>query len=264
MISCFAPLISPSETEVDIHFLNSTSRTGIEAEITLVLTEGATVSGFEVDIDHELVQGVVVEREQAQVAFENAVRSSVAGRIAICEHVTGNVYRVRVYPVPKTGRRIRLRFVSLIDNGVCHVPLWFSTPIDTFSCHVITHATTDLKIIAPDISARDSNFKLIGTQAVTRVTNIRLTRGLELQFEPRDGAAVTRAIKPQRASDLIDSSDSSYFDTCHYFIARCHVPQVNEPSEARVHDSKTIGLFWDASRSRAADKSIEFRLVIIS
>jgi len=60
MISCFAPLISPSETEADIHFLNSTSRTGIEAEITLVLTEGATVSGFEVDIDHELVQGVVV------------------------------------------------------------------------------------------------------------------------------------------------------------------------------------------------------------
>ncbi len=251
---------------MDIHFVNSTSRTGVEAEITLVLTEGATVSGFEVDIDSVLVQGVVVEREQAQVAFENAVRSTVAGRIAICEHVTGNVYRIRVYPVPKSGRRIRLRFVSLIDTGVCRVPLSFNAPIDTFSCHVITHneLTQHVTLTAPDIAARDANFKLAGHQAMTRVTNLRMSRGLTLQFDPRDGATVTRAIRPQRASDLTDPDDSTYFDSCHYFIARCHVPQVNEQSMTRVNEPKTIGLFWDASLSRATDKSVEFRSVTIS
>lgn len=249
---------------MDVHFVNSTSRTGVEAEITLVLTEGATVSGFEVDIDHVLVQGVVVEREQAQVAFENAVRSTVAGRIAICEHVTGNVYRIRVYPVPKSGRRIRLRFVSLIDTGLCHVPLAFNTPIDTFSCHVITHSelAQHVTLTAPDIQARDTKFKLTGHQAMTRVTNLRLTRGVTLQFDPRDGAAVSRAVRPQRASDLIDAEDSAYFDNCHYFIARCHVAQVNEQIVTRVNEPKTIGLFWDASLSRAADKSVEFRSVI--
>lgn len=250
---------------MDLHFVNSTARTGVEAEISLVLTEGATVSGFEVDIDHVLVPGVVVEREQAQVAFENAVRSTVAGRIAICEHVTGNVYRVRVYPVPKSGRRIRLRFVSLIDSGVCHVPLSFNTPIDTFNCHVVTHAelTQHVTLTAPDIVARDANFKqLQGHQAMTRVTNLKMSRGVTLQFAPRDGAAVTRAVRPQRASDLIDADDSSYFDSCHYFIARCHVSEVSSDlAVTHVKEPKAIGLFWDASQSRAVDKSGEFRSV---
>lgn len=248
---------------MDLHFLNSTARTGVEAEITLVLTEGATVSGFEVDIDHVLVPGVVVEREQAQVAFENAVRSTVAGRIAICEHVTGNVYRVRVYPVPKSGRRIRLRFVSLIDSGVCHVPLAFNAPIDTFSCHVATHAelTQHVTLTAPDIVARDASFKqLQGHQAVTRVTNLKLSRGVTLQFEPRDGAAVTCAVRPQRTADLIDAEDSAYFDSCHYFIARCRVSEDSTHVAAtRATEPKTVALFWDASQSRAVDTSRELR-----
>lgn len=39
-----------------------------------LISIGSTVCGFATDIDNLLVDGVITTKEQAQVAFENAVR----------------------------------------------------------------------------------------------------------------------------------------------------------------------------------------------
>lgn len=67
-----------------------------------------------------MVDGVITSKEQAQVAFENAVwflsesfltvqvRSTVPGKIATVEHVTGNIFRCRIFPVPVSGRVVKV------------------------------------------------------------------------------------------------------------------------------------------------------------
>jgi len=45
-----------------------------------------------------MVDGVVITKEQAQVAFENALRATVAGKIATVEHIAGNVFKYVLCP----------------------------------------------------------------------------------------------------------------------------------------------------------------------
>lgn len=71
------------------------------------------VSGFGYEINGRMVDGVIVEKEAARVAFEKEVRSG--GKAALVEHVagtmhvcpraclilaSGNAFKTRVYPIP--------------------------------------------------------------------------------------------------------------------------------------------------------------------
>eukprot|EP00727_Mastigamoeba_balamuthi_P006727 m51a1_g2675 hypothetical protein (623) ;mRNA; f:724952-728853 len=101
----------------------------VEAEVLLVLPSGAAVCAFQTDVYGQMVDGVVVPKKDAQVAFENATRATVEGRIATCEHLQGNQFRVRIFPVPrKTGRSVKSSAYSLDFS--------FADTIQTVSCSV--------------------------------------------------------------------------------------------------------------------------------
>ena len=88
----------------------------ISVNVALPLPDRATVCGYALDIHGQLVDGVVVEKEQARVAFETEQRRGVDP--GLMEAVKGNAYRTRVYPVPPRGTRtIRLRYVSPLLLG---------------------------------------------------------------------------------------------------------------------------------------------------
>ena len=87
----------------------------ISAPLAFPLPDGATVCGYALEIGGAMVDGVVVPKEKARVAFETEQRRGVDP--GLVEAVKGNVYRTRVYPVPANGtRRVRVDYVAPIGR----------------------------------------------------------------------------------------------------------------------------------------------------
>lgn len=65
-----------SKTRFEMTFYNDSNAT-LAGELVFPLPEGAIVSGYGLDIDGEIVDGVVVEKQRARIAFETEVRKGV-------------------------------------------------------------------------------------------------------------------------------------------------------------------------------------------
>ncbi|MGN0853060.1 MAG: VIT domain-containing protein [Kiritimatiellia bacterium] len=92
------------------------NRRALEGALDFPLPAGASVCGYALDVNGEMVDGVVVPKEKARVAFEAEVaRGADPGLV---EHVGGNAYRTRIYPIPANGsRRIRIEYVTPLAFG---------------------------------------------------------------------------------------------------------------------------------------------------
>lgn len=73
----------------------------LSANIAIPMPDRAVVCGYALDIDGQMIDGVVVPKEKARVVFETEQR--IGADPGLVESVKGNVYRTRVYPIP--GRR---------------------------------------------------------------------------------------------------------------------------------------------------------------
>ena len=83
----------------------------LEGALEFPLPDGARVCGFALDIDGVMTDGVVVPKEKARAAFEKEVKKGVDP--GLVEHLKGNAYRTRLYPIPAQGaRRVRLAYVA--------------------------------------------------------------------------------------------------------------------------------------------------------
>src|SRR5207237_4329661 len=91
-----------TETTMTLTFRNDTPRV-LEGELTFPLPEGATVSGFGLDVNGYLVDGVPVEKQKARVTYEKEMRKRVDP--GLVEQAVGNNFRTRVYPIPPNGKR---------------------------------------------------------------------------------------------------------------------------------------------------------------
>ena len=116
-----------AEVETTLTFYNPNGRQ-LEGELEFPLPDGAAVSGYALDVNGVLVDGVIVKKEKARVAFETETRTRVDP--GIVEHVRGNVYRTRVYPLPPGGQRtVRLRYVAeLASDALGDVALALALP----------------------------------------------------------------------------------------------------------------------------------------
>ncbi|MCA9563056.1 MAG: hypothetical protein KC561_06185, partial [Myxococcales bacterium] len=104
-----------AETTLTMRFDNPNSRV-LEGQLIFPLPEGATLSGYGIDIGGELVDGVVVEQQQARVAFETEVRRRIDPGLA--EWVQGSLFRTRVHPFPANGSRtVRVSYINELTLG---------------------------------------------------------------------------------------------------------------------------------------------------
>lgn len=83
-------------------FTNPNSRV-FDGELEFPVPDGATVCGYALEINGEMVPGVVVGKDEARVAFENEKRKGVDP--GIVEHVKGNIWRTRIFPLMPNVRR---------------------------------------------------------------------------------------------------------------------------------------------------------------
>ncbi len=83
----------------------------LEGSLEFPLPDGASVCGYALDVNGVMTDGVVVPKEKARVAFEAEVKKGVDP--GLVEHLKGNAYRTRIYPIPANGaRRVRLSYVT--------------------------------------------------------------------------------------------------------------------------------------------------------
>ena len=103
---------------VETLVIRNPNRRDLSVGITIPLPDQAVVCGYALDVEDQMVDGVVVPKEKARVAFETEQR--IGADPGLMESVKGNVYQTRVYPVPaRRIRKVQLRYVAplLVVDG---------------------------------------------------------------------------------------------------------------------------------------------------
>jgi hypothetical protein len=124
-------------TTMEFSYFNMNDRE-MEGEFNFPLAEGQTVSRFALDINGQMREGVVVEKEQGRKTFEAVARRRVDP--GLLEMKAGNNFSARVYPLPARGyRRIIIAYEQEIaDKGqgyLYQLPLKIADEIRDFSIH---------------------------------------------------------------------------------------------------------------------------------
>ncbi|OGK13227.1 MAG: hypothetical protein A2W80_07350 [Candidatus Riflebacteria bacterium GWC2_50_8] len=127
-----------AETTMTMKFYNPNSRV-LEGELEFPMPEGAIVSGYALDVNGDLVEGVAVEKQKAREIFETEVRKGVDP--GLVEKVKGNNFKTRVYPLSPRGIRtvqvIYLTELAIDDASARYrVPLQLSKATDRFNLRV--------------------------------------------------------------------------------------------------------------------------------
>lgn len=127
-----------AETTMTMKFYNPNSRV-LEGELEFPMPEGAIVSGYALDVNGDLVEGVAVEKQKAREIFETEVRKGVDP--GLVEKVKGNNFKTRVYPLsPRSSRTVQVTYLTelAIDDASARyrVPLQLSKATDRFNLRV--------------------------------------------------------------------------------------------------------------------------------
>jgi hypothetical protein len=121
-------------TTMAMTFYNDLNRV-LEGQLMFPLGAGQTVSGFAMDVNGALREGVVVEKEKGRQVFEDVVRRQIDP--GLLEWTKGNTFKSRVYPIPAKGyKQIVLTYEQeLLNTGSGFgyaLPLQFKDKVDTF------------------------------------------------------------------------------------------------------------------------------------
>ena len=127
-----------AETTTTMTFANPSPR-AMEGDLYFPLPEGATISGYALDINGAMVDGVAVEKHEARRVFEEVVRHGIDP--GLVQWTQGNNFQTRVFPIPAHGSRtVRVSYVTELIGGkeapAYHLPLKFKDKIHEFSLRV--------------------------------------------------------------------------------------------------------------------------------
>ena len=114
-----------AETVTTMTFRNPNGRP-LAGDFEFPLPGGAVVAGYALDLNGRMVDGVLVSRDKARVVLETETRRRVDP--GLVEHVRGNVFRTRIFPLPARGERtVRVVTVGPLTlsggDAALHVPL---------------------------------------------------------------------------------------------------------------------------------------------
>ena len=101
---------SLAEATITLTFANTENRV-LGGELVFPLPEGATVTGYGLETNGVMVDGVAVEKQHARVIYEKELHKRVDP--GLVEQAAGNCFRTRLYPVPANGMRsIKVQYVT--------------------------------------------------------------------------------------------------------------------------------------------------------
>jgi len=236
-----------AETRMTLTFFNPNQR-AMAGDLYFPLPEGATVTGYALDVGGVLVDGVPVEKDEARRVYEKEVRKGIDP--GLVEWVKGNNFKTRVFPIPAQGTRtVMVRYASELagERGepLFHLPLNFRDPVDDFSLRVEV-----VKPYSPPVVRK-------GGPASFTFAQWRDSYVAEAKFQ---GRALTESLvvalpDVEKRPVVVETAPdgSTYFSITQF-------PKLVEASADDVPER--IVVLWDASGSRgSADHEKELGLL---
>jgi tetratricopeptide (TPR) repeat protein len=231
---------SVAETTSTMTFANPTPR-AMEGDLYFPLPEGATISGYALDINGTMVDGVAVEKHEARRVFEEVVRHGIDP--GLVQWTQGNNFQTRVFPIPARGSRtVRVSYVTELLGGkeapAYHLPLKFKNKIREFSLRVEV-----VKPAAPPKVAKGE----LANFAFAKWRDSFVAETEQHDWSPVEDlvVALPRVDGPQVHVEKADDGQT-YFAVEDY-------PAVPEPAPREfLRELKHVVIFWDASGSRGA------------
>lgn len=223
-----------AETTMTMTFFNNSPRV-LAGDLTFPLPAGSTVSGYGLDVNGVLVDGVVVEKQEARRIFEAEVRKGVDP--GLVEQVAGAAYRTRVFPIPSKGSRtVRVSWISEIDTDGSaaryHLPLGFTEAIDAVHVRIDVVRGTGASIEGDGIEGLGFKAWEDREVAETSLTKALLNTPVSVVLPDMS----RRPVAVERGTD----------GTVHFAIHH----QQQAPASVKRITPERVGLLWDASLSR--------------
>ncbi|KAH3764445.1 TonB-dependent receptor [Pelomyxa schiedti] len=253
----------------------------IECQLVMTLPENATVCGYAVDVDGQLVEAVVVSKEKARTTFEVEMREKRGA--AIAEQTTANIFTLRIYPFHKdTDRIVQVVFTQQLTTplGRLSEEIAYTLPL----CTVSKLHTFDFKasIVTPTPFISPPRTVLATASGLLAPTGVQVSPNeFECEYEMHNTAPphtisiyVPMAMQHSNASEEVtsesctehlpralteagesstDDSDKVFFAFQAHFDVEGMVPQKSVSS---------VVILWDTSLSRAqCDTSKELAVI---
>jgi len=225
-----------AESTMTMKFYNPNSRV-LEGELEFPMPEGAVMSGYALDINGDLVEGVAVEKQKAREIFETEVRKGVDP--GLVEKVKGNNFKTRVYPLnPRGYRTVQVTYLTelAIDDASARyrVPLQLSSATERFNLRVEVLSTDQQPKIKIE-GLQPSDFSRMQSGWFSEVS----VSGQEVKSE-----LFVDVPLPETGSVVVEkSADGQYYFSVQGVIARRGVSPA-KPAERIV-------VLYDASGSAA-------------
>ncbi|WP_206244048.1 VIT domain-containing protein [Novosphingobium terrae] len=221
-----------AQVMVDAAFINPGATT-LEGDFRFALPDGAVVTGYALDVNGAMIDGVLVDRPRAKALYEARVRRGADPGLA--EIKAGNIFETHVFPIfPQRGRRIRLRFTMPIPLAGLNLPLNVEQPSEGWSTTIrVEDASAAPRATLPD--GRPARFEREGPAFVVRSGS---------QAQPIEGALIlARPALP----DLILNRHANGEDDVQLGGV---LPRI-AGSTARP---ERLSIYWDRSRARLASR----------
>jgi len=227
-----------AETNITMTFLNPHDRV-LEGGFFFPLPEGSFISGYALDINGVMVDGVVVEKQKGRVVFEKIVRQGIDP--GLVEWVEGNSFRTRIFPIPAKGTRtISVKYLSEVafKNGqpYFYLPLGFKNEIKDFSIRIEVVQVDTEPVVT---QGAPGNFQFSrwkkGFVAETALKN----------FIPKSNLVIHLPQAPDKNIRVEQDSEGDYYFSLHHRLDNSRNIDFFIKAEPRH-----ITILWDASASR--------------
>ncbi len=230
----------------------------VSASVSIPMPDGAVVCGYALDIEGTMVDGVVVTKQKARVAYETEERRGADP--GLVEAVRGNLYRTRVYPLPAKGERtIRLTYVTPLIYADNSTPVLELTMPD----QPIAYRTVTIEV--EQIGTRQPTIDGLGTIELEATQNLWTARSKE--HNPKQGGSIRVALPtlPDSFALLERYGDGTVWFQASARIAPTHTDAeatTPEPSLSTAPSVDSLTILWDASGSRGGiDHQQELALI---
>lgn len=223
-------------TTATVRFENPSSRP-VEGDFTLDLPRGSVVTGYALDVNDQMVDGVLVGERKARLAYEAQVRRGVDPGLA--KVTRAGAFKTRVFPImPGKGRSIRLTFAT---------PLTPDTPFVLPLESVKTVGTLTVQVSGQDLATAP---KITAPGGLAVGWNEGAASGKDIALS---GALTIGPVL--RAAPLLTArhrEGDAFFD----------IEDVANPSSQTDTASRRMRVYWDRSLSRRDDNlAAELRLL---
>ncbi len=235
-------------TTFEMQFYNNNNRV-MEGELNFPLSNGVTVSGFALDVNGEMREGVVVEKEKATQAFEAVTRRNIDP--GIVEVTKGNNFKARVYPIPPKGyKKAVIAFEHELsgdnENYIYQLPVNIKHKLEEFSVYV------EVVMNKPEvIKSKHPAINLTFTEA----RNSYISEYKENNFLP-DTQLAFSIPKPNSISEVLTYKGEVTSDNYFYINLDPKLESISKTKPSR------IGIIWDESSS-GKNRNIKKELALL-